>query len=400
MRRLARTTLIVTLLAAAPAHARPGDLDRTFGDRGRFATTVWEGGGSTRSLALLDGVRPLLSVYAGRDGTYAPSLLRFSGRGRLVETRDAPFTQYDPPLFADGYALSPDVPTFVPGEVAQVLTRVGSTRAVPLPARSPKAFGVDRRGRVTIVSSTRAERFLADGRRDPGYGTDGIAKLTDTGLGAVGRALVQRDGRVYAAGSRRLIALDARGRVNRHLDGRRLSIPGVRFPQVTAFGEGPDGTVLVAGQDVFRDAWVGRLRADGRPDRRFSRDGWLTGRRDKRSVLRSPRALTQVDVASIARDRRGRIVLGGSRIETEFPWQATVIRLTGRGAVDRSFGTGGRKFVGLGQIKGVRIVASEVTQVAVDRRGRIVVAGTVYDDDAVLREDLGTPYPGVARLKG
>lgn len=400
MRRLALAALALPLLAAAPAHARPGDLDRSFGKGGRLATTVWEGGGSTRSLALLDGLRPLLSVYAGRGGSYAPSLLRFSARGRLLETKDAPFAQYYPPSLADGYALTPDVPTLVPGEVAQILTRIGSTRAVPLAAQSPKTFGVDRRGRVTIVSSKQAERFLPDGRRDLGYGRRGVATLTGTGLPRVGASLVLRDGRVIASGGRRLVALDARGRVLSRPSSRKLVVPGVRFPRVTAFGEGPGGTVLVAGLDYFRDAWVGRLHADGRPDRRFSRDGWLTGRRDKRRVLRSPRALTQVDVASIVRDRRGRIVLGGSRIETELPWQATVVRLTARGNVDRSFGTGGRKFVGLGKIPGVNIIASEVTQLAIDRRDRIVVAGTVYDDDAVLREDLGTPYPGIARLKG
>ncbi|MDA0182326.1 hypothetical protein OJ997_18610 [Solirubrobacter phytolaccae] len=398
--RVPALAALLGLLAAAPAQARPGDLDRTFGKGGRLAVIPWDSGGSTRSLALVDGVRPLLSVYADRAGDYAPALLRFSGRGRLLATTDVPHAEYDPPLLADGYSLTPDVLSLVAGQEVQVLTRIGSSHSVALPAQSPKAFGVDRRGRVTVVSSKQAERFLPDGRRDLGYGEGGIAKLTDAKLERVVAALVRRDGRVYASGGRRIVGLDTRGRILRRLNRGKVTVPGVPLPGVSAFAEGPGGTVLVAGPDRFRDAWVGRLHADGRPDRRFGKHGWVTGRRDKRRVLRSPQALTQVDIASITRDRRGRIVLGGSRIETEFPWQATVVRLSSLGRVDRSFATGGRKFVGLGDIPGVDIIASAVTQVAVDRRGRIVVAGTVFDDDAVLREDLGTPYPGIARLRG
>lgn len=387
------------LLLAAPAHARPGDLDRTFGKGGRIAVEPWGCGGSTRSLVLLDGVRPLLSVFAGCTD-YEPALLRFTGLGRLATTTAAPHATYEPPFLADGYALTPDVPGVIPGAEAQVLTRIGDSRAIPLAAQSPIAFGVDRRGRVTVISSKLAERFLPDGRRDDRYGKDGVVKLTSTKLPRVYAALVSRNGRVYASGGRRMVGVDARGRVLRRLNRGKVRVPHVNLPGVSAFAEGPGDTVLVAGPDRFRDAWVGRLHADGRPDRRFSGDGWLTGRRDARRVLRSPRALTQVDVASIVRDRRGRIVLGGSRIETEFPWQATVNRLTPSGNVDRAFATGGRKFVGLGEIEGEEIVASEVNQLAIDWRGRIVVAGTVYDDNAVIREDLGIPYPGIARLKG
>lgn len=65
------------------------------------------------------------------------------------------------------------------------------------------------------------------------------------------------------------------------------------------------------------------------------------------------------------------------------------------GRIDRSFGRRGRTLFKLGLVPGVRFDDSNPAQVAVDRRGRIVVAGTVYDGDVPP-----TPYPAVARLKG
>ena len=46
------------------------------------------------------------------------------------------------------------------------------------------------------------------------------------------------------------------------------------------------------------------------------------------------------------------------------------------------------------------LVASQARHVAVDDRGRIVLAGEVYDDDYELRDDLGKSYPAIARLHG
>ena len=46
------------------------------------------------------------------------------------------------------------------------------------------------------------------------------------------------------------------------------------------------------------------------------------------------------------------------------------------------------------------LVASQARHVAIDDRGRIVIAGEVYDDDYELRDDLGKSYPAIARLHG
>ena len=77
--------------------------------------------------------------------------------------------------------------------------------------------------------------------------------------------------------------------------------------------------------------------------------------------------------------------------------QAGVARLSANGNLDRRFGIVAKR---LGSLRGVRLIASEARHVAIDDRGRIVIAGEAYDDDYGIRDDLGRSYPAIARLKG
>jgi hypothetical protein len=109
--------------------------------------------------------------------------------------------------------------------------------------------------------------------------------------------------------------------------------------------------------------FVARVRGDGRLDERFGDGG----------IAIATRALGTA-INALARDGRGRI--------------------------DRSFGSRGVAVKRLGLIRGVKILSSSANQVAVDDRGRIVVAGQSYDEESGIREDEGQPYPAIARLKG
>ena len=53
----------------------------------------------------------------------------------------------------------------------------------------------------------------------------------------------------------------------------------------------------------------------------------------------------------------------------------------------------------LATVPGVDIEASDIQHVAVDDRDRIVLAGNVYDNEYVDREDYGSPFPAI-RLRG
>jgi hypothetical protein len=127
MRRLV-VTVTAFLLLAAPAHARPGDLDRSFANGGRAAYKVFGLGGAIESLALLDGGRPLLSVSSYRPGAFSPLFMRLTARGRVAARTLIPGPVAETTRFEDGHALTatgvaPGVPrTFS-------FARIGSARS-------------------------------------------------------------------------------------------------------------------------------------------------------------------------------------------------------------------------------------------------------------------------------
>ena len=344
--------------------------------------------------ALLDGRRPLLSVASDQGGKPAPTALTLTAGGRLA--RRTAFPALGAPRFADGYALSlaGSAPT------RYRLTRIGAADGVEITlpevidgrplSLEAGGWGVDRAGRalvtVTYSRKTIALRYLPDGRLDPSYGRDGIARVGDV---TAYPALVRRDGRLYvlAGDDRRdtqVIALDARGR--RVAGFRTRTLMSGRFANYLSPSDiiaGPGGRVLVAGGGLFRSGWVAQLARDGRADRRFGDRGLV--------------AIRDFTATRIVRDRRGRIVVAGSADAARGSFEAAVARLSARGRLDRRFGVVSKR---LGALRGVRLVASQARHVAVDDRGRIVLAGEVYDDDYELRDDLGKSYPAIARLHG
>jgi len=75
------------------------------------------------------------------------------------------------------------------------------------------------------------------------------------------------------------------------------------------------------------------------------------------------------------------------------------MRLRADGRVDRRFALVKLR-LGSGSLPHVHLIASEADAVAIDRRGRIVLAGIAYDDNFADKEDLGDPYFAAARLQG
>ncbi len=138
------------------------------------------------------------------------------------------------------------------------------------------------------------------------------------------------------------------------------------------------GRLLVAGNTFDRSSrhnvfGVARLRASGSFDRTFSHDG--------RQAIRG--ANTDPDPAGIAVAPNGDIVLaaftkkGPKGEHSGF----TVSRMTSAGRLDRSFSGDGQRHVPVGRLGAFW----EPVGVAVDREGRVVVAGTANRHAVVVR---------------
>ena len=115
------------------------------------------------------------------------------------------------------------------------------------------------------------------------------------------------------------------------------------------------------------------LDASGQPLAGFRRRRVLPPRRNRSEYDRVSHMIPTATV-----DRQGRLLLAGNY------------------RIDHRFASGDRKVFRLAKVAGVDIEASDVQHVAVDDRDRIVVAGNVYDDEYVDRENFGSPYPAIA----
>ena len=306
---------------------------------------------------------------------------------RLASRTAFPPPAVGAPRFSGGYALS----RIGNAPARYALFRIGATTGVTLTipevldgqrlALDAGGWGVDRAGRAILTVSYKAElggpyraralRYLPDGRLDPSYGRGGVAAV---GYVNAIEALVRPDGRLYVLTGRdrhdtRLMALDSRGRrvagfYTRTLRSGRFA----RYENPRAIVAAPGGGLLVAGGGLYHSGWVARLRPDGRADRRFG-DRGLT-------------AIADFNANAIALDGRGRIVLAGIADTNADPVSGRRGAADRRAAaLDRSFGRRGVVARQLGAARGLTLVASEARHVAIDARGRIVVAGEAYDDE-------------------
>jgi len=379
--------LVATALAflglAAPAAAKPGDLDPTFAHHGRIAFAGGKGYSEASDLALGRAGRILLAgssqggTNAG-DWRPAPVVARLTGAGRLdrrfgglgrtaLPAPGALFTRGGAErvaALAGGGVVVAATLRYLdrPDEITvRRLRRDGSqvwatTLAAADEPWSLAGLGLDRDGRILIaavrvdgpVLSGVVVRLLADGRLDPGYRVELPAGFWAVAL------LVNADGSAFVAGHQpgnggrareRVFAIDAHARV-RPLAGFALLDRSDAGGRTTALAQGPHGTLLIAGDDFVEGrvtGWIRRVHASGATDRAFA--------------VRGRRRVAQV-IDDIARDRRGRILLAGA-FEAGYVAHASVTRLTPDGRADRRFGRRGVRVLQLGARAGTRFISSE-----------------------------------------
>ena len=336
---LAALALLAALLAPALAQAKPGDLDRSFGDGGKVRTGFCGGYASPYSVATDSRGRILI----GGQNTWSDGLCvdRFRANG----THD--------PSFGSG------------GEVKTVLGAAGGVRAV----------AIDSQGRIAAVGFARQSggdrdfavaRYLADGSLDPSFGNDGTV-TTDFGGGNVATAVaIDSQGRIVVLGDDVILA---RYRPDGTLD------PSFGTGGIVTTDVGPQGEansvaidsrnrIVAAGYSCTPnsacDFALARYNPNGRPDQSFSGDGKLTTDFERTA-----------GVYSVAIDSRDRIVAAGfgqRRRRSGF----ALARYTRSGRLDAAFSGDGKV------ITSFKDPASAYS-VAIDSRGRIVAAGHRYE---------------------
>jgi uncharacterized delta-60 repeat protein len=226
-----------------------------------------------------------------------------------------------------------------------------------------------------------AARFMPDGTVDRSFGEGGVVRtmFSQCGCRAYDVA-VQQDGRIVLAGMRQrggdaqddeLFAV-ARylpdGRLDQTFsgDGRASVDFGFGDDEAFAVAVQPDGRLVVAGggtRNRYRtedDFAFARFRRDGTLDRSFSGDGRATvdfGHRRSDTVH------------GLALGRNGRIVAAGSSGKKDAPPRIAVVRLAGNGRLES------RRLTSPGPFGGYALAAVQQSD------GGVVVAGRAFEDN-------------------
>ncbi len=224
-------------------------------------------------------------------------------------------------------------------------------------------------------------RYRTDGTLDPSFGGNGkVTTRIGPSVDVATSVAIQRDGRIVAAGASStgtgydfaLARYDSTGRLDPTF--------GVKGRVTTDFGHGedvafdlailPDGRVVVCGlaATTGNDAFaLARYRPDGTLDPTFGRHG--------KKITTFP---DNAEATGLAIQSDGKIVVAGSNGDQEYYSQFALARYRPNGALDLTFGQGGRVLTDLGGFG----VASDL---ALQPDGKLVVAGATRRRFALAR---------------
>ena len=261
------------------------------------------------------------------------------------------------------------------------------------------SMAIDSSGRIVLAGSARTSvdeassdfalaRFTSAGVLDPSFGSGGKVTTDFSGWRDEGiEVAIDSSGRILLAGmtfsgSSYDFAV-ARYTSSGALDASFGSGGKVVIDLTGAFDVANDVAVDSSGRILLGGAAGGdfavvRLTSSGALDSSFGTGGVV-------STDFSGGADTGFDLAL---DASGRILLGGQAAVGGGGGQLGVIRYTASGALDSTFGSGGKAMAGIP-------VITRAAMLAVDGSGRIVAVGSVAGDIALTRfTSGGLPDPG------
>jgi uncharacterized delta-60 repeat protein len=308
----------------AVARYRPdGSLDHTFGGDGTVVTAIGSGLDEANAVAVDADGRILV---AGHDAGARFALARYLANGDL----DAAFGGGDGIVTTDITSAS---------DVANAVAIQTDGRIV-VAGRA----GADARARFAMA------RYLADGTLDTTFGGGDGTLRTRVGDHSVAYALALRpDGKIVLAGwstpgpNFTLARYRKDGTLDPSFGGGDGIVVGPKVGYGLTLGIAfalaiqPDGRMVVGGQDVDRfQGAVARYRADGRLDRTFSDDGWVSvsvgdGDEIVRGLVLRPNGKVVAVAAVLPHEV-------GDGVEPRI----AVLRYTAAGRLDRAFGTNGK----------------------------------------------------------
>ncbi len=416
------------LLVVSSAQASPGALDTSFGTGGKVLTSFGTPDDEADDVALQKDGKIIAAGYAWIGGHGDFALARYNANGSLdttfgtggkVTTAVSPLNDWvnaiaiqpDGKIVAVGYYQVTGASKFVVvrynanGSLDTGFGTGGDTVTAIGPNVSAYAVVLQPDGKIVASGYTydgtnfnfALVRYNADGSLDSSFGTGGIV-ITAVGSPADGYAYdlaLQPDGKILATGYTRVGSTYSFGLVRYNANG---SLD-------TSFGSG--GMVTTA----FPTATIGALAraVDLQPDGKIVVSGWLfidsqhqdfgVARYNPDGALDTSfgtggRVTTSVGVRAVGIDAKlqlnGKIVVAGYNRETSTsPLTFALVRYLPNGSLDPTFGTGGKVTTAIGPYD------DYIIGLGIQRDGKIVGGG------ASARDTAGNDYDfALARYQG
>ncbi len=427
----------LALTARAIIGGNPAALDLTFNGTGKVTTSVGSGVGDRgHSVAIQSDGKIVVAGDSYTGSGYEFALMRLTTLGALDTTFGSGGKVTTLSGFGKSVALQSDGKIVVGGEGSPLGERFAlmrylsdgtldasfgnggkATTTFGHGSDEVRAIALQSDGKIVMAGSAfngsnygfAVVRFTAAGVLDSSFGSGGkVTTPIGSGPDRVGGVGVQSDGKIVVVGFSfngssndfALVRYTAAGvpdstfgnggKATTSLSNNNDSAASVAFQ--------PDGKIVVAGSGGFIDVALVRYATNGTPDASFGSGG---------KVITPIGTNTDVG-SSVALQSDGRIVVAGSSyIGSDFDF--AVVRYLSDGALDPSFGTGGKLTTPVGSDQ------DNGEGVALQSDGKIVVAGTARiagaDKFAVVRYGVdlqptvitftGTGYPsGLGGLTG
>jgi uncharacterized delta-60 repeat protein len=378
-RQLVVFALLAALLAPALAHARPGDLDRSFGDGGKVRTRfeVHDGAysvatyshGRTVAAGVTSSGKFALARYR-RNGTLDDS---FSGNGKVrtdfgggasarsvaIDAKrrivavgdDCGVDDSDCDFALARYHRNGSLDRTFSGD-GRVVTDFGASAGA-------RSVAIDSRGRIVVAGPSGGQlaiaRYKQNGGLDPSFGSDGTVMTEFGGPADVsGSVAIDLLNRIVVVGSSAGDFALARYRPNGTLDpsfgGDGEVMTDFRgSSHASSVVIGFHGRIVAAGGTASGKFALASYKRNGTLDDSFSGNGKLRTKFGRHGAN------------SVAIDSHGRIVAVGG--EDDF----RVARYGRSGRLDRSFSGDGKVTT--------HLAFASAESVAIDSRNRIIVAG-------------------------
>ena len=366
LRFCAAAAFLLATIVPRAALADAGDLDPTFGTAGKAVTDF--GAEEAASDLVLDAKGRILVV--GRAGPFFSRdvlVVRYDAKGKLDDSFGSGgrvVTDLGNDETASDVAIQGDGKILVLGE---------STRF----SEENEFLGSD----LLLI------RYRADGAPDGGFGDGDGGIVTAADFSSAAGVAVLRSGKIIVGGSLRtgegtdfaLLRYESDGDLDEGFGDEGVAILDLGAnDQLASLAVQRNGKIVIAGDfaapfEEGTDFVVARFDAGGALDASFGDGGVVT------------RGFNEFeDTAAVAIARNGKIVVAGTSAEFDGPDQAIIFRYDRDGSPDESLGAGGTAGGFIGSDVGQH---ESVFGLALAHDGRIVVTGEVINDDEEEEEE-------------